>query len=82
MMMGGFGMFGLFFGLLFMLFFFVAIGAVGVWVLRQITSTGVQPTRGVGSNISATVSRQCPTCGRSMQPEWAVCPYDGTPLTS
>ena len=81
MMMGGFGMFGWFFGLVFMFFFFALIAIAGVWLLRQITPLGAQPPRAGEQTTSSPVTRQCPTCGRSMQPEWSVCPYDGTPLS-
>lgn len=35
--------------------------------------TNMPPRKLVAANVTV-----CPTCGRPKQPEWQVCPYDGT----
>ncbi len=79
MMMGGFGMFGWFFGLIFMLLFLGIFVLGAVWFVRQLTGNG--PSRSDTGTVYPASGRTCPTCGRPMQPNWTVCPYDGTPLT-
>ncbi len=79
-MMMGFGMFGWFFGLVFM-FIFLALGAVVVlWLVREI-APGLLGNTSTSGRVNVTSSgKTCPTCGRPVQPNWTVCPYDGTAL--
>ncbi len=79
-MMMGFGMFGWLFGLLFM-FVFLALGVVVVlWLVRTIAPNAIgSPASGGHVNLS-NPGRTCPTCGRPVQANWTVCPYDGTAL--
>lgn len=79
-MMMGFGMFGWLFMLLFT-FVFLALGVVVVaWIVRQIAPGALRLSTGPSHATGQGTGRTCPTCGRTVQPGWAVCPYDGTPL--
>ncbi len=81
MMMGG--------GVLVMLFVLLLIVGVPLLIIALVvggrfasrsrpSADGNRPTAPPATPLSA---RRCPTCGRTVQPDWNVCPHCGKELT-
>jgi hypothetical protein len=56
----------------------VALGAGAVWLFQRNGSSSSRAWSPPPSQEAAAAV--CPSCGRSVEPDWQVCPYCGTPL--
>lgn len=53
-----------------------ASGGLALFNGRQATAQPGNP----GPHTPAFSSKRCPNCGRPLQADWRVCPYDGTEI--
>jgi hypothetical protein len=56
----------------------LVLGAGVVWLIRQNDSGSTQAWSSLPAQDTGVDT--CPSCGRSVESDWQVCPYCGTPL--